>query len=29
MMIERFAETMAHMTSKIEKMLSGAAASRQ
>jgi len=29
MMIERFAETMGHMTSKIEKSLSGAAASRQ
>jgi adenosylmethionine-8-amino-7-oxononanoate aminotransferase len=29
MMIERFAETMAHMASKIEKTLAGAAASRQ
>jgi adenosylmethionine-8-amino-7-oxononanoate aminotransferase len=29
MMIERFGETMAHMASKIEKTLSGAAASRQ
>jgi hypothetical protein len=29
MMIERFSETMAHMTSKLEKTLSGSAASRQ
>ena len=29
MIIERFTETMAHMTSKIEKKLGGAAASRQ
>ena len=29
MMVERFAETMAHMTSKVEKTLADAAASRQ
>jgi adenosylmethionine-8-amino-7-oxononanoate aminotransferase len=29
MMVERFAETMTHMTGKIEKTLNGAAASRQ
>jgi adenosylmethionine-8-amino-7-oxononanoate aminotransferase len=29
MMIERFSETMAHMTSKVEKLFAGAVASRQ